>query len=1615
MNKYKTAIITNHSLRYFAGSELVTLDMARVLTSMGWKVHVGCFELGQPLRELFDAFEVGWIDLNKSAIDLDSEVGLLWGHHFTTFDRLLVDYGLRPRRVVYSSLSSFEPLEAPPLYFQWLSGISANSLETRECLLQLGVSSDKVFLFENCVLDHYFEMKRARQYAGLERVAVVSNHVPREVTKAMRFLAAHAHVDIYGFSHKSVQMTPELLQEYDLVVTIGRTVQQCFALKVPIYCYDRFGGPGYIDVSNFDLAAAYNFSGRCCKREMVAEELCADILNGYEAARSNLAYLQEAARRRFRFSSTTHELLRFVESSEYGGIPEALQRLLSRHLRYHERVSTKKRNPKSLPSAVDSERVMVSTEPSGSVVAAVRAIAFHLPQYHPIPENNRWWGKGFTEWTNVRQGKPTFDGHYQPHVPAEEVGYYELGDVSVLARQAALAREYGLEGFCFYHYWFDGKRLLEKPVDQLLRHPEIDLPFCLCWANENWTRRWDGGDQEVLIAQSYDPSLHERFARDLVPYFSDPRYIRVDGKPLLLVYRGDIIPDLANTLAAWRQAWRDAGIGEVYLVGVESFKVFLPEEVGFDANCEFLPHQVDAVRVAPDEPVRNPTLPFQFLGDYGKLADYWSERPRPHYKRFRCLVPSWDNSARRRKGRAGLFVNATPERYGQWLEHTLAKTCEEFAGDERLVFINAWNEWGEGCHLEPDVRHGRAYLEATRNALDKLKAATEIPVRPYNPFLEDYRSWLASRQLSHAERVHLPERLAAWSHAPRLLLVVDCQDATAEALRQTLVSVERQDYAAAGVWLRGGEPPALESSLPLRQLPETLDWAQLDAHLTQVEDVDWLLLLRAGDELDERALLLLAERIVTTPELACCYVDEDRLEGAERFDPFFKPDFNLDLMRSYPYCGRVLAFARGGLLAAGGFRGAMGELSPHDLLWRLLETRGFSAIGHIAEVLVHRRQSLGQWLAGAPVQEANARLVSAHLSRLGVGHAVGIGALPMINRVTYSHTGQPLVSIIVVARDRLPLLRRCVESLVEKTRYPNYELLIVDDASETPEARAWFEGMEALNSEQVRIVRCPHGGGRPALDNLAAGQARGDYYLLLGCDTAVVDPGWLDALLNHARRPEVGIVGPRLTAIDGSVRHAGLILGLQGAVGLAFQGEPAGASGYLHRLLVDQNYSAVSRDCMMVRAELWREIGGLDEALSGDLQTATDFCLKAHQAGYLTIWTPYAELLQGSTADQADPVVAGGDEDRLYERWLPRIAQDPAYSPALSLNSGFVLAAESERLPWQPFAERAVPSFLCYAADAFGSGQYRVVQPFAALEREGHAQGMISSYLLSPAHFERMRPDAVVLQRQYGPRGIEHIEKLKRLSPAFRVFELDDYLLELPSASVHRANFSGDIASVLARAVSLCDRLVVSTEPLAHALQHMHSDIRVLPNRLHPAWWSLQGGRRLSGKPRVGWAGGIGHGGDLALLAEVVKALAAEVDWVFMGMCPEELLPHVAEYHPGVHFDEYPRRLAGLDLDLALAPLEDNRFNVCKSNLRLLEYGACGFPVVCSDIDPYRGVLPVTRVRNRAEDWLEAIRAHLAEPDASRRQGVELQARVREEWLLTADAALAWGRAWLPD
>jgi GT2 family glycosyltransferase/SAM-dependent methyltransferase len=349
-------------------------------------------------------------------------------------------------------------------------------------------------------------------------------------------------------------------------------------------------------------------------------------------------------------------------------------------------------------------------------MTAVRTIAFYLPQFHPIPENDLWWGRGFTEWTNVSKARPNFVGHYQPRVPSD-LGYYDLRLPEVMRQQAELARRYGVGGFCFYYYWFAGKRLLETPIEQFLADETNTMPFCLCWANENWTRRWDGQEKEVLMAQHHSPEDDEAAVRDLMRYFAKGSYIRIDGRPLLLIYRANLFPDFAATAARWRKICREAGIGEIYLAHVESFELTMsgvkPDRFGCDAAIEFPPHGM-AETYAPKTPLLNP----DFIGmaaDYRDLATRFATRPLPDYKRFLGVMPSWDNTARR-QNHSYVFEESTPGAFQAWLEVAIANTRQQYCGDERIVFINAWNEWAEGAHLEPDRRFGHAFLEAVKNA-----------------------------------------------------------------------------------------------------------------------------------------------------------------------------------------------------------------------------------------------------------------------------------------------------------------------------------------------------------------------------------------------------------------------------------------------------------------------------------------------------------------------------------------------------------------------------------------------------------------------------------------------------------------------------------------------------------------------------------------------------------------------------------------------------------------------------------------------------------------------------------------------------------------------------------
>lgn len=344
-----------------------------------------------------------------------------------------------------------------------------------------------------------------------------------------------------------------------------------------------------------------------------------------------------------------------------------------------------------------------------------KVICFYLPQFHAIPENDAWWGKGFTEWTNVNPAQPLFEGHYQPH-QSGELGDYNLLDSAVQQRQIELAKLYGIEGFCFYFYWFGGQRLLEKPVENYLNDATLDLPFCLCWANENWSRRWDGLESEVLMRQQHSPEDDIAFIEHLSTYLRDPRYIRIDGKPLVIVYRPSLLPTAKETSERWRDWCRTNGVGEIYLAYTQSYEAENPCEYGFDAAIEFPPNN----SAPPNITDQVKPLHDDFAGtiyDWRVFVERSEHYQRPDYPLYRSVCPSWDNTARR-KNRATVFLNNSPSLYKRWLTNAINDTVQHNPNpDQRLVFVNAWNEWAEGAHLEPDVRDGYAYLQATRDAL----------------------------------------------------------------------------------------------------------------------------------------------------------------------------------------------------------------------------------------------------------------------------------------------------------------------------------------------------------------------------------------------------------------------------------------------------------------------------------------------------------------------------------------------------------------------------------------------------------------------------------------------------------------------------------------------------------------------------------------------------------------------------------------------------------------------------------------------------------------------------------------------------------------------------------
>jgi hypothetical protein len=357
-----------------------------------------------------------------------------------------------------------------------------------------------------------------------------------------------------------------------------------------------------------------------------------------------------------------------------------------------------------------------------------RLFAFYLPQFHPIPENDEWWGKGFTEWTNVAKAKPLFRGHYQPHVPAD-LGYYDLRDPETRVAQAEMAREYGIEGFCYWHYWFAGKRLLGRPFNEVLKSGEPDFPFCLAWANQTWTGIWHNAPDRTLIEQTY-PGLrdYEDHFYSILGAFSDDRYITVEDKPVFVVYDPRGLPEPRQFTDYWRELALKSGLKGLYLIGI-SGRSWGPEKCGFDASVLNNPsialarlNRLSRVNKLLKKLVgRDPkqlskrTLPKPDIYSYQGVVKHALPPLAVDFEQYPCVIPNWDNTPR--CGVYGVvFHDSTPELFRIHLKEAVEQVAHK-EPDKRVIFIKSWNEWAEGNHLEPDQRFGRAYLEVIRDTV----------------------------------------------------------------------------------------------------------------------------------------------------------------------------------------------------------------------------------------------------------------------------------------------------------------------------------------------------------------------------------------------------------------------------------------------------------------------------------------------------------------------------------------------------------------------------------------------------------------------------------------------------------------------------------------------------------------------------------------------------------------------------------------------------------------------------------------------------------------------------------------------------------------------------------
>lgn len=893
--------------------------------------------------------------------------------------------------------------------------------------------------------------------------------------------------------------------------------------------------------------------------------------------------------------------------------------------------------------------------------------------------------------------------------------------------------------------------------------------------------------------------------------------------------------------------------------------------------------------------------------------------------------------------------------------------------------------------------------ESSREISDSLKK----PLTQYElkSFLS-YPVWCDAKALESID-THVWESLAqSWDDMADFHFFVQADETDLANLADTIDSFVAQLYPGWNLYIIS----PIVSPNPLFDEHSKLHWIQTEGSLysainyvsTQLER-GMVGFLSAGDKLQPHALTAYAE-VFNSSGSHLVYSDHDILsESKNRIHPQFKPDFNLDMFRSKDYISRSFVISSAALKELNGLRLELSEGELYDLILRYHDRFGGESIGHFSDILhslVIENKTLNLRILSSKIA------LKQHLNRNELIADV-IDGIEESFRILYHHEEEPLVSIIIPTKNQVHFLRPCIDSILEKTAYVNYEIIIIDNQSDEAEAVEYL-GLLRMH-EKIQVIAYHKPFNYSTANNIGAEHSKGDFILLLNNDTEILHENWLDVLLSYGQRKDVGIVGPRLIYPNQTIQHAGVILGINNSADHPFIGVDLEDPGYMSRLQIDQNLSAVTAAAMLIKRSVFDAVSGLDDTHYHVNYSDIDLCLKVIEAGYKILFTPHATLLHHGSVTQKNIDIKKikernkrflEDQKAFQSRWSQMILHDPAYNVNLDTADSLMAIRTQALAHWNPLLKSPIPKILGMARGSDGGGFYRIISPLNALQSSGKAQTYFAYKNYLAAYIMMQQPDIIVYQTPLHDNMINFLEYIKTFFPKVTlIYEIDDLLTNIPIDNRAFHNQYKDTSKRLLKGLKYCDRMVVSTQPLKDAFETYIDDIRIIPNYLPKALWgTLQSKRNRSEKLRVGWAGSIFHKGDLALISKLVENYHDAVEWVFFGMAPEGLDGKI-EFHPGVSLEHYPEKLATLDLDLALVPLEDNAFNAAKSNLRLLEFGILGWPVICSDVYPYREA-PVTRVKNRYKDWEKAFLSKISDAAALKNEGDQLKKWVEENYML---------------